>query len=116
MVQHRSSVELAGMIRRDSFKPAPKVDSTVVVIRRKKPKVPVISERILNELVRFMFTQRRKRARKVLRQYLETSRGPANLADQAFSSQPDVRVFQLSVSDFELLSNEISTMEREHLE
>jgi len=116
MVQHRSSVELAGMIRRDSFKPAPKVDSTVVVIRRKNPQVPVISERIFIELVRFMFTQRRKRARKVLRQYLETFRGPVNLADQAFSSRPDVRVFQLSVSDFELLSNEISTMEREHLE
>jgi 16S rRNA (adenine1518-N6/adenine1519-N6)-dimethyltransferase len=116
MVQHKSSVELAGTIQRDSFRPVPKVDSAVVVIRRKKPEVPVRNERAFGELVRFMFTQRRKKAKKVLRQYLETSRGHTNLTNQALSSRPDVRVFQLSVSDFEQLSNEISTMEREHLE
>jgi 16S rRNA (adenine1518-N6/adenine1519-N6)-dimethyltransferase len=109
MVQHKSSVELVGTIQRSSFKPVPKVDSAVVVIRRQKPKVPVRSERIFGELVRFMFTQRRKRAKKVLRQYLETSRGHTYLTNQALSSRPDVRVFQLSVSDFEQLSNEIST-------
>jgi len=116
MVQHKSSVEVVGTILRDSFKPAPKVDSAVVVIRRQKPKVPVRSERIFCELVRFMFTQRRKKAKKVLRQYLETSRGHTNLTNQPLSFPPDMRVFQLSVSDFEQLSNEISTMEREHLE
>ena len=116
MVQHKSSVEVVGTIQRGSFKPAPKVDSAVVVIRREKPKVPVRSERIFSELVRFMFTQRRKKAKKVLRQYLETSRGHTNLTNQAFSFPPDVRVFQLRVSDFEQLSNEISTMERKHLE
>jgi len=92
------------------------VDSAVVVIRREKPKVPVRSERIFGELVRFMFTQRRKKAKKVLRQYLEMSSGHTNLTNQAFSFPPDARVFQLTVSDFEQLSNEISMMERKHLE
>ena len=116
MVQHKSSVELVGTIQRSSFKPVPKVDSAVVVIRRQKPKVPVRSERIFGELVRFMFTQRRKRAKKVLRQYLETSRGHTNLTNQMLSSRPDVRVFQLSVSDFEQLSNEISPTGHERFE
>jgi len=112
MVQHKSSVELSGVIRRDSFRPVPRVDSAVVVIRRKKPEVPVKSERIFGDLVRFMFTQRRKKAKKVLRQYLEMLRGHMNLTHHEPSSLPDVRVFQLSVSDFEQLSNEISILER----
>jgi 16S rRNA (adenine1518-N6/adenine1519-N6)-dimethyltransferase len=116
MVQHKSSVELAGIIRRNSFRPAPKVDSAVVVIRRKKPEVLVRNERTFRDLVRFMFTQRRKKAEKVLRQYLEMSRGKVGLRSQALSSRPNVRVFQLSVSDFEHLSNEISTTVHERLE
>jgi 16S rRNA (adenine1518-N6/adenine1519-N6)-dimethyltransferase len=116
MVQHRSSVELAGAIRRESFRPIPRVDSAVVVIQRKKPEVAVMSERLFGDLVRFMFTQRRKKAKKVLRQYLETRPGHANLSSQASLSLPDARVFQLSVGDFERLSNEISAMERQHIE
>jgi len=116
MVQHKSTVELAGVIRRDSFRPAPRVDSAVVVIRRKKPEVTVRSERLFGDLVRFMFTQRRKKAKKVLRQYLEEPHGHMNLTNQAPSSLPDVRVFQLSVGDFEQLSNEISATERERVE
>jgi 16S rRNA (adenine1518-N6/adenine1519-N6)-dimethyltransferase len=115
MVQHRSSVELVEVIRRDSFRPVPRVDSAVVVIRRKKSEVPVRSERLFADVVRFMFTQRRKKAKKVLRQYLETPFGHMNLTIQA-PSLPDVRVFQLSVSDLEQLSNEISMMERERPE
>jgi 16S rRNA (adenine1518-N6/adenine1519-N6)-dimethyltransferase len=111
MVQHRSSVVMTGIIRKDAFKPVPKVDSAVVMIKRKKPDVPVRSERAFGELVRFMFTQRRKMARKVLRQYLETFHAHVNLANQALTSQPNGRVFQLSVSDFERLSNDMSTME-----
>jgi 16S rRNA (adenine1518-N6/adenine1519-N6)-dimethyltransferase len=116
MVQHKSSVELVGTIQRDSFQPAPKVDSVIVIIGRKKPEVPVRNERTFCELVRFMFTQRRKKAKKVLRQYLEMSRGKIDLTNQTLSSRPDVRVFQLSVSDFEQLSNGISTTVHERLE
>lgn len=116
MVQHKSSIELAGVIRRDSFRPVPRVDSAVVVIQKKKPEVSVRSGRLFADLVRFMFTQRRKKAKKVLRQYLETSLGRMDLPNQTYSFLPDVRVFQLRVSDFEQLSNEISMMKREHLE
>jgi 16S rRNA (adenine1518-N6/adenine1519-N6)-dimethyltransferase len=116
MVQHKSSIELAGVIRRDSFRPVPRVDSAIVVMRKKKPEVAVRSERLFGDLVRFMFTQRRKKAKKVLQQYLETPLGQKDLTNQTPPSLPDVRVFQLSVSDFERLSNEISMMKREHLE
>jgi 16S rRNA (adenine1518-N6/adenine1519-N6)-dimethyltransferase len=116
MVQHKSSIELAGVIGRDSFRPVPRVDSAVVVMRKKKPEVPVRSERLFGDLVRFMFTQRRKKAKKVLRQYFETPLGQKDLKNETPPSLPDVRVFQLRVSDFEQLSNEISMMKREHLE
>lgn len=116
MVQHKSSVELAGVIRRDSFRPVPRVDSAVVVIRRKKPDVPVRSERIFVDMVRFMFTQRRKKAKKVLRQYLEPFHGDKDPVNRILSSLRDVRVFQLTVGDFEQLSNEIASMKRERLD
>jgi 16S rRNA A1518/A1519 N6-dimethyltransferase RsmA/KsgA/DIM1 with predicted DNA glycosylase/AP lyase activity len=116
MVQHKSSIELAGVIRRDSFRPVPRVDSAVVVIRKKSPEVPVRSERLFLDMVRFMFTQRRKRAKKVLRQYVEMSLGHMHPANQTLPSLPDVRVFQLKVSDLEQLSNEITMMKRGRLE
>jgi 16S rRNA (adenine1518-N6/adenine1519-N6)-dimethyltransferase len=116
MVQHKSSVELAGLIRKESFRPVPRVDSAVVVIQRKRPEVPVKSEKLFGDVVRFLFTQRRKRAKKVLRQYLETlGRGDATIQTVPHLP-PDVRVFQLTVSDFERLSNEISEMRREGVE
>ena len=115
MVQHKSSVELAGVIRRGSFRPVPKVDSAVVVIRKKSPEVPVMSEKLFEDMVRFMFTQRRRRAKKVLRQYFERSLGHKDLTMNTFPSPPDVRVFQLKVSDLERLSNEIKMMKSEQL-
>ena len=115
MVQHKASVELAGVIRRDSFRPVPRVDSAVVIIRKRSPEVPVMSEKLFEDMVRFMFTQRRRRARKVLRQYFERSLGHKDLAMNTFPSPPDVRVFQLKVSDLERLSNEIKMMKSEHL-
>ena len=115
MVQHKASVELAGVIRRDSFRPVPRVDSAVVVIRKTRPEVPVRSEKLFEDMVRFMFTQRRRRARKVLRQYFERSFGHKDLAMNTFPFPPDVRVFQLKVSDLEQLSNEIKMMKSEHL-
>jgi 16S rRNA A1518/A1519 N6-dimethyltransferase RsmA/KsgA/DIM1 with predicted DNA glycosylase/AP lyase activity len=116
MVQHKSSVQLAGLIRKESFRPVPRVDSAVVVIQRKRPEVPVKSKRLFGDMVRFLFTQRRKKAKKVLRQYLETlGRGDASIQTVPHLP-PDVRVFQLTVSDFERLSNEISEMRRERVE
>jgi len=116
MVQHKSSVKVAGVIRKDSFRPVPSVDSAVVVIRRRRPEVPVRSERVFGDMVRFLFTQRRKKVRKVLHQYLETMQASRNIADRTAASLPDARVFQLTVSDFERLSNEISEMRCEHHE
>jgi len=116
MVQHKSSVQVAGVIRRDSFRPVPSVDSAVVVIQRRRAEVPVRSERVFSDMVRFLFTQRRKKAKKVLYQYLETMWARRNIVDRTIPSLSDARVFQLTVSDFERLSNEISEMRREHIE
>ena len=115
MVQHKASVELTGLIRRDSFRPAPRVDSAVVVIRKKRSEVPVKSERQFGDMVRFLFTQRRKKARKVLRQYLEML-GRTDITDKTLHSLQDARVFQLTVSDLERLSNEVSKTEPQRSE
>jgi 16S rRNA (adenine1518-N6/adenine1519-N6)-dimethyltransferase len=115
MIQHKSSVELAGLISRNSFRPVPRVDSVVVVIRRKKAEVPVRSERLFGDLVRFFFTQRRKRAVKVFRHYLDTLSQDGKTEGQPLPSLSDVRVFQLTVADFERLSNEIVDMRHEQV-
>jgi len=112
MVQHKSSVELAGVIQRDSFRPRPRVDSAVVLIRRKKPEIRVKNVRVFSDMVRFLFTQRRKKVKKVLRRYLDSVGYGAAAAD-VLRSLPDVRVFQLKISDFERLSNIIHEMRRE---
>jgi 16S rRNA (adenine1518-N6/adenine1519-N6)-dimethyltransferase len=109
MVQHKSSVELAGLIGRNAFRPVPEVDSAVVVIRKKRPEVPVKSERLFGDMVRFMFTQRKRKAKRVLRSYLE-SIGCGELTNQLGFLLRDERVFQLKVSDFERLSNEVFKM------
>lgn len=116
MVQHKSSVELAGQIARHSFRPVPRVDSVVVVIRRKRPQVPVKSERLFSDLTRFFFTQRKRKAAKVLRHYAETLSDETTMRGTSLPSLPDVRVFQLTVSDFERLSNDIYEMGKERLE
>jgi len=109
MVQHRCSVELAGLISRTSFRPVPEVDSAVVVMHNKKAQVPVKSERMFSDMVRFMFTQRKRKANKVLRSYLE-SIGRGEFRPQVGALLRDERVFQLTVSDFERLSNEVFKM------
>jgi 16S rRNA (adenine1518-N6/adenine1519-N6)-dimethyltransferase len=113
MVQHKASAELAGLIPRHSFRPVPKVNSAVVVIRRKKADVSVKSQPLFRDLVRFFFTQRRKKAAKVLRRYLEILFGDESMSGKPLPSLPDVRVFQLTVSDFERLSNEVVKMRNE---
>ena len=115
MVQHKASVEVAGLIRRDSFRPAPRVDSAVVIIRRKRPDVPLKSERLFGDTVRFLFTQRRRKAKKVLRRYLETLLGRGVLTSPNLPSLSDARVYELPVSDFERLSNEIFKMRSQSL-
>jgi 16S rRNA A1518/A1519 N6-dimethyltransferase RsmA/KsgA/DIM1 with predicted DNA glycosylase/AP lyase activity len=85
------------------------------VIEKRSPKVRVRSELLFTDMVRFLFTQRRKKAKKVLRRYLETH-GYADLTGEVFPILPEVRVFQLTVGDFERLSNEISVMKRDRLE
>jgi len=110
MVQHKATVAIAGLVPRGSFRPVPRVDSAVVVIRNKKADVRVKSERLFGDFVRFLFTQRRKRAEKVFRQYVETLRQRGEYGSSFVPSIPNVRVFQLTVSDFERLSNEISRM------
>jgi 16S rRNA (adenine1518-N6/adenine1519-N6)-dimethyltransferase len=116
MVQHKASVELVGVIRRSSFRPIPRVDSAVVVIRKKKPEVPVKSERLFRDMVRFLFTQRRKRAKKVLRRYLETLSESAAPTNRAVPYLQDARVYELSVSDFERLSNEVFGLRHQGLD
>jgi len=113
MVQHKASVQLVGVIRRDSFLPVPKVDSAVVVIRRKRPEVPVKSERLFSDIVRFLFTQRRRKARRVLSRYLETLLGPRAPTSPGVTFLSDARVYELSVSDFERLSNEVFKIGRQ---
>jgi len=110
MVQHKATIELTGLISRHSFRPVPKVDSAIVVIRRKKSETPVKNERLFADLVRFFFTQRRRKAAKVLRRYVETFSKDRMATAQAVPSLPDVRVFQLTVGDFERLSNGIAMM------
>jgi len=103
-VNHKANVELLDFVPRTAFRPIPEVDSQIVRIVPKARIVPV-NEVFLHQMMRYLFSQRRRTLRGVLRRATETiakeSLGkiiePKDLLER--------RVFQLTTSEFEHLSN-----------
>lgn len=104
MIKHRANPEILDYISREAFRPRPRVDSAIVRIT---PKISIqkIDEKIFSDLVRGLFTQRRRNLRSALRHYVERRIG------QPFTAMPDVefinkRVYQLNIEEFEALTRE----------
>lgn len=109
MVRHRADVQLYEIVSRHAFRPRPKVDSAIVGITKRAPRIPVTDESEFRELVRALFTQRRRRLTKALRHYLDATR-PDDANDLIASlSLLEKRVFELETEEFEALSNQLYT-------
>lgn len=92
-------------IPRGSFDPRPKVDSLLLSLTPKPDGTRGEHDEAFDDLVRGIFSQRRRLLRGALRHYLERRLGrTAAMTVLAEMSLPDVRVFQLSVEELEDLS------------
>ncbi|MFH0848329.1 MAG: 16S rRNA (adenine(1518)-N(6)/adenine(1519)-N(6))-dimethyltransferase RsmA [archaeon] len=110
MLQHRATAELLDFVPRTSFRPIPKIDSFMVrivprdIIRGK--------EDLFENLVRILFSQRRRLAESVLRRWLEDE-GVSGAREIAGSSGiHSKRVFELTTEEIERISESLRNHEK----
>ena len=107
-VRRRLRVEKIREISRTAFHPRPKVDS-ILLRMTPQPSVRQMNEQLFEEVVRGVFNQRRRLVRRVLLHFLTKKLGREN--GRKIMSEitvPDARVYQLSIAQFEDLSEQIA--------
>jgi len=103
-LQYYTEPEILFSIKRNSFKPAPKVDSALLKLKiRQVPAVLVDNEELFFKIIRAGFNQRRKTLKNSLKDLVPAG----NLAEffQRYSLNADIRAERLSLSDFANLAN-----------
>jgi 16S rRNA (adenine1518-N6/adenine1519-N6)-dimethyltransferase len=113
-IHYRTEVELLDLVVRKMFYPPPDVDSMMLRLKPRDPPFHVNDEAIFFEIVRTLFTQRNKKVRNALINFLRTrqfSRADAvELADSTVYCAKRVR--ELAPEDFGILANEFTTILR----
>ena len=106
--QRSLHVERVGDIPRTVFRPRPKVDSVLLKLTQKKARS--LDETLFQELVRGIFTQRRRLLRGALTHFLRLKLG-RNMGKSIVEKMPipDMRVYQLNVEQLENLCLQLST-------
>ena len=107
-VRRRLNIEKIRGVSRTGFRPRPKVDS---ILLRMTPQQSLrqLDEPLFEEVVRGVFTQRRRLVRGALLHFLSKKLGRENgrklMSEIAF---PDLRVYQLSIAQLEDLSEQLA--------
>jgi 16S rRNA (adenine1518-N6/adenine1519-N6)-dimethyltransferase len=106
MLQFRARATRAERISRSAFYPQPRVDSALVTIKPIAGSL-VRNRELFEDLVRVLFTQRRRKLLGVLTRFLE-HRYPGQ-SDQVFSriTIPEKRIFEITPQEFAALSDQI---------
>lgn len=102
MIQAWYDVEYLFTVDEHVFNPPPKVKSAVVRMMRNERTGMACDEQLFRRIVKTVFTMRRKMMRTPMKQILPKE--SRLLADPLFSKRPE----QLSVADFEMLTNMVS--------
>lgn len=101
-------VSLGPIVLRDKFMPPPKVDSQVVILRRRvKPLVPRLRQKEFFRLVRAGFLARRKKMRSSLAAGLAISKADAEILLGRAGISSEFRAQQLSINDWIRLAEKI---------
>ncbi|HKM76211.1 MAG TPA: 16S rRNA (adenine(1518)-N(6)/adenine(1519)-N(6))-dimethyltransferase RsmA [Candidatus Bathyarchaeia archaeon] len=107
-LQLRANVERIMGVPRSAFYPSPKVDSAIVRIEPKASDLRIKDQKIFNELVRSLFTQRRRKLRGVLKRYLKETY-PTDMNEILIrTSFLEKRIFEIAPLELVVLSNIIS--------
>lgn len=103
MARRKLNVERIRIISRNAFYPRPKVDSAL--LRFRPNRVAEIDEPLFEDLVRGIFTQRRRLLKGALAHFLELKYGRQTGRELVGRMKiPDARVYQLSIDQLEHLS------------
>ena len=107
-VRRRLKIEKVREISRTAFRPRPKVDS--ILLRMTPLQHPrQLDEQSFEEVVRGLFTQRRRLTRSALAHFLTKKLGRENARKiMGEIALPNERVFQLSIAQFEDLSEQLA--------
>ena len=108
MVNHKTKPELLDSIPKKAFTPQPKVDSAIIKIIPKKY-IELVDEELFSDIVRGLFTQRRRKLRSSLKHYVNKKipHFPIEILNEEI---PDKRVYQMTVEDFEQLTKNFSKL------
>ena len=105
MLQTKARAQYVTKAPASSFYPKPRVDSALVTIKPVPPPIPVLDTKAFENLVRDLFTQRRRKLRGVLSRYL-TAKYPSIkervLSEVEFTEK---RVYELTPTELITLSN-----------
>lgn len=101
MAYMKADFEVMEDVPSRAFYPSPEVSSTVVRIKPKpKPPFHVVDWRIFEEVVRWFFTQRRRKVRKAMQTLAKAHPALSVPMDRFPSSLSEARVFELRPEDF----------------
>ena len=100
--QLRYHVTIAHVVSPQCFYPAPQVDSAIVVLDRRDPRVKLRAKAPFHDVVRAGFSQRRKTLHKLLVPF-----GDADKAFAAASVAPTARAEELAVEQWIMLANSL---------
>ena len=104
MIEYYTDSKILGIVPKTSFIPAPKVDSAVVNLKRlEKPRVETKNEKLLFELVKANFAQRRKTITNSLGSVIEKDKLVEILNKLGISE--NVRGENLTLEDFVNIAN-----------
>ncbi len=106
--QRMLKIETLMEIPRTAFEPKPKIDSVLVAMEPKEYRLD-IDRLLFDEMVRGIFTQRRRLLRGALLHYLKLKFGPAKARDlRSILTIPNTRVYELSLDQLEDLTRQLT--------
>lgn len=108
MLQCRAEARLIENVPRSVFYPKPRVDSAIISIEPLQENLTIENAQVFADLVRALFTQRRRKLKSVLSRYL--SRQYATYRNEILTSArvPEKRVFETKPEEFANLANQIT--------
>jgi 16S rRNA (adenine1518-N6/adenine1519-N6)-dimethyltransferase len=111
MVCYHAKVELLETIPRTAFYPPPKISSVIVRLTpRKKVPFKVVDLSLFSDVVRILFSQRRRTLRKALRAFCKEMRIEKTECIEVIKGKLPLekRVYEITPEEFGIISNEIA--------
>lgn len=108
MLQCRARATVIKEVPPSVFYPKPKIDSAIVEIKPLQETLPIRDKKLFEDLVRALFTQRRRVLKTVLKHHLDRQYHDQRDEILSLIHVPSKRVFETTPEEFTQLTNEIA--------